>query len=327
MSTRFFTGAFGAALLATVLTAQTPPCISANDTTNNTTGAISSTPFGGGNGHGWQFTPTQTVVLFSAEIITENQFVSNRGFMSLEIWDTNFIFQPGQRLGGGTFEIDPSLPLEWHGANFDIPVVLNAGQTYWFVWIEPGGSELPIEPGGITATYVRRSGAGWATQATSTAPKWRGYCSQLDSAAVAPVGFGCPTSAGTLPGMMTNYEPTVGNTDFQLEASGFLPGTVGLMILGTNPGWVSLPVPGAPGCSLVTDALVTLTVTTGTGNEASSQQPIGPGFAGHCVFPFAIPANALLSGTVIGSQFAMLDLAIGTPLPLVFSNGLQWTIQ
>lgn len=327
MNTRFATGALGMVILATAMTAQTPPCISANDANNSTTGVISSFSFAGPNGHGWQFTPTQTLVLFSAEVFTANLFLTNRGFMTLEIWDTNFIFQPGQRLGSGTFEADPSLGLEWHGANFDAPITLLSGQTYWFVWIEPGGSEMPIEPGGTTATYVKRSGNSWATQATSTAPKWRGYCTQLDSAAVVPVGFGCPASTGSLPGMISNYEPTVGNSDFQLEASGFLPGTIGLVILGANPGFVGLPVPGAPGCSLVTDALVTLTVATGTGDEGSNQFPAGPGFAGHCVFPFAIPANALLSGTVIGSQFAMLDLAIGTPLPLVFSNGLQFTIQ
>lgn len=328
MTTGSIRGTFATALLGMTLAAQTPPCISANDsTTVNTGGTITPTSFAGPNGHGWQFTPTQTMVLFSAEIFTENLFLTNRGFMSLEIWDMNFIFTPGQRLGGGTFEADPSLGLGWHGANFDAPVTLNAGQSYWFVWIEPGFSELPVEPGGITATYVRRSGSSWLTQAASSAPKWRGYCNLLDGAAVTPVGFGCATSAGTLPGMMTNYEPTVGNLDFQLEASGFLPGSLGLMILGTNPAWGSLPVPGAPGCSLHTDSLATALVSTGTGNESASQFPGSPGFSGHCVFPLGIPGNPALSGMVIGSQFAMIDLALGTPLPLVFSNGLQFTIQ
>lgn len=328
MITDLVRGAFATALLGMTLAAQTPPCISANDaTTVNTNGTITAFSFAGPNGHGWQFTPSQTLVLFSAEIFTENLFGSNRGFMSLEIWDTNFIFTPGQRLGGGTFEADPSLGLGWHGANFDVPVTLNVGQTYWFVWIEPGGSELPIEPGGATATYVRRSGSTWVTQATSTAPKWRGYCGLLDSAAVTPIGFGCATSAGKVPGMMTNYEPLVGNTDFQLEASGFLPGSFGVAILGANPAWVSLPVPGATGCSLYTDALATVNVSTGTGGEGVNHFPAGPGFAGHCVFPFPIPANPVLSGIVIGSQFAIVDLAVGTPLPLVFSNGMQFTIQ
>ena len=327
MKTQSILSALTTALISTTLAAQTPPCISANNTTNSSVGIISAFSFAGPNGHGWQFTPTTSMVLFAAELFTENAFLTNQGYMSVEIWDTNFIFQPGQRLGGGTFAVDASLGHEWHGANFDAPVTLVAGQTYWFVWIEPGFSELPVESGGVTATYVRRSGSSWLTQPTSTAPKWRGYCGQLDSAAVTPVGFGCATSVNALPSMMTNHEPTVGNANFQLEASGFLPGSIGLVILGSNPAFVSLPVPGAGSCMLHTDALATLTVTTGTGDQGANHLPSGPGFAGHCSFPLAIPGNAALSGMVIGSQFAMLDPAIGTPLPLVFTNGLQFTIQ
>jgi hypothetical protein len=327
MISRFLVGSMACTLLATALSAQTPTCVAQNAGNNISSGALSAFSFAGANGYGWQFTPAQPLLLFSAEVFTESAFLSGQGYMSLEVWDTNLIFQPGQRLGGGSFEVSAALGHEWHGANFDQPVSLNAGQTYWMVWWEPGGSELPYEPGGNPTTTVRWQGGTWVTQANSEAAKWRAYCGLLDQANVTPIGFGCVASTSTLPAMFTNQPATVGNADFQLEAGGFAPGSFGLLILGTDPNFVSFQVPGATGCQLYTDPLSMLAVTTGTGNQTAGHPPAGPGFAGHCAFDFPIPSNPALSGMFISSQFAMLDLAIGTPLPAVFSNGLNLVLQ
>ena len=128
MNSRILLGSFTAAMFAATLSAQTPPCIAANDSNNLSSGVISSFSFAGANGHGWQFSPTQTTVLCAAELFTGNSFLTNKGYMTLEVWDMNFIFQPGQRLGGGTFESDGALGHDWHGANFDQPVPINAGR-------------------------------------------------------------------------------------------------------------------------------------------------------------------------------------------------------
>lgn len=313
-------------LACSSLAAQTPPCISANDLTNTSSGALTAFSFAGPNVYGWQFVPTQSLVMLSAEIYTENAFLTDDGYMSLEVWDTNASSQPGQRLTGGTWESDGALGHDWHGTSFDEAVQLNSGQTYWLVWREPGFSEVPSEPGGQAAATVRLTGGAWVTQASSWAPKWRGYCNLLDATGVDSTGFGCPTSFLRTPSMFTNYTPAVGNANFQLEASGFPAGSIGLAILGQDPAWTSFTLPGT-GCELHSDGLFTATVATGTGDEGANHPPSGPGFAGHCTFPFPIPNNASLAGIYLNSQFAMLDVAIGTPLPLVFSSGLGFTIQ
>ena len=145
MNPRFLFGLLAGSVFATVLAAQTPPCIAQNDGNNNSSGNLTAFSFAGANGRGWQFTAPQSTTLLAAELFTGNSFLTNKGYMTLEVWDTNFIFQPGQRLGGGTFESDGALGHEWHGANFDQPVSVTAGQTYWLVWWEPGFSEMPPE--------------------------------------------------------------------------------------------------------------------------------------------------------------------------------------
>lgn len=317
--------AFAPLVVAAGLAAQTPPCISLNDATNSVGTAITAYGFAGPGVFGYQFTTATPMVLFAAEIYTQSMpFGSPRGYQSLEIWDTNFIFTPQSRLGGGTWQNQPALGAKWQGCNFDQPVQIQPGQTYWLVWRESGFNTFPYEPGGVPTTTVTYSGGTWVTQPTSQAIKWRGYCSQLDDLNVLPVGLGCATSLGALPAMFTNNTPTIGNAEFQLEGTGFPAGSIGLAVLGTDPTWPSVPVPGTPaGCFLVTDAMATVTVFVGTGNQQALHSV---GASGHCWLDFPIPATPSLVGTFVGSQFAVLDVALPDPLPFVFSNGLRFTL-
>ena len=126
-----------------------------------------------------------------------------------------------------------------------------------------------------------------------------------------PVGFGCVTSLLFEPAMFTNNEPTIGNADFQVEATAMPPGTVGLAIFGVDPLWTSFHVPGTPtGCQLHTDFVATAVAIAGTGNQQASH---ATGASGHMWLDFPIPANASLAGTVIGAQFAGLDAAAAFP--------------
>ncbi|HEX5053984.1 MAG TPA: hypothetical protein VFZ65_19555 [Planctomycetota bacterium] len=315
------------ALLGSVLAAQTPPCISLNDGNNNVGTAITAFGFGGPGVIAYQFTPTTSLVLQAAEIYTASTpFSSPRGYMTLEIWDTNLIFLPQTRLGGGTWQNQPTTPLApaWQGASFDQFVPLASGQTYWLVWRESGGNVYPYEPGGMVTPTARLSGGNWVLQAASQPIKWRGYCSLLDRANVVPIGLGCLTSQSKLPSEFTNNDPSIGNADFQIEATGFPAGSIGLAVLGTNAAWVSIPIPGAPaGCNLHTDPLLTATVFVGTGNEQAVHTT---GASGHTWFDFPVPASPALAGTIIGSQFAVFDAALPDPLPFVFSNGLRFTL-
>ncbi|MFY9343516.1 MAG: hypothetical protein WAT39_13550 [Planctomycetota bacterium] len=311
--------------IAGVAAAQTPPCISLNDAT--TTVGTSTTAFGfsGPGVRAWQFIPSVPLVLQAAEIFTSSLAATTpRGYQTLEIWDSNLIFLPGTRLAGGTWQNQPNLGLAWQGASFDQVAVLNASQTYWLVWRESGGNRLPYEPGGTLAVAATFSGGTWVLQAAGQAIKWRGYCSLLDDLGVAPVGSGCLSSANRIPAEFTNNAPTIGNADFQLEGTGFPPGSIGLAALGVNPAWISIPIPGTPpGCLLHTDPLVTVTVFVGTGNEQALHSV---GASGHVFLDSPVPANPGLVGVQIISQFAVLDLPQPVPLPFVLSNGLRVTL-
>lgn len=313
--------------LAGVLAAQTPPCISLNDATNSVGTSISAFGFAGPGVNAYQFTPTTSLVLFAAQIYTASSvFTPPRGYQTLEVWDTNFVFLPQSRLGGGTWQNQGTNPLAptWQGANFDFPVTLAANQTYWLVWRESGGNLLPYEPGGTQAVYARFSGGTWQLQASGQSIKWRGFCGLLDGAGVTNVGQGCGASSGTIPSAFTNTPPTVGNAFFQFEASGFAAGTIGLAILGSNPSWAPVPLPIAPaGCTVNADPQVVATVSVGTGNQQALHSV---GCAGHCWFDLPLPNDPLLLGFVLDAQFAGLDAGSTAALPFVFTNGVRVTL-
>lgn len=318
---------FLAAGFASALAAQTPPCIAENDQTTSVSAAISLTGFTGPNVNGYRFTPTTTLVLRAAELFTARTAITSpNGYMTLEIWDENPVTSlPGTRICGGTWQAQAALGLGWQGANFDQLAICIANTNYWLVWRDPGGSRIPYETGGVTMPYAQANTGTWIANATPRALKWRGYCSQLDDVGVASVGSGCQASTGRVPASFTNFAPAVGNSDFQFEATGFAPGTIGLAVLGANPAWVGIPIPGAPaGCSLYADPMVVSTVAVGTGNE--QPQHASPGCAGHCWIDLALPNNPLLIGFVLDAQFAGLDAGSTDPLPFVFTNGVRVTL-
>jgi hypothetical protein len=310
---------------AAALAAQTPPCISLNDATTSVSTAITLAGFTGPNVHAYQFTSPSTLVLRAAELFTARTVAPTSGYMTLEVWDENPATSlPGVRLAGGTWQAQPPLGVTWQGASFDGNAVIAANTNYWLVWREPGGSRIPYETGGVTMPYATFTAAGWVANATPRALKWRGSCSLLDDAGVLPVGDGCMATTGRIPAAFTNHAPSLGNGDFQFEASGFAAGTIALAIVGANAAWVGFPIPGAPtGCFLHADPMVTVVVPVGTGHE-QAQHTVG--CAGHGWLDLPIPAAPSLVGFVLDAQFAALDLASTDPLPFVFTNGVRVTL-
>lgn len=309
-----------ALLCPTILCAQTPPCASLNDANNTTTGNVTAYGFSGENTRAWQYTPTATIPAFAIQLMTGNTALSGDRYMTVEIWDdANGL--PGTRLGGGTWKISAALAVDWQGTNFDRPVVLTQNTPYWIVWIDPGFSEIPEETGGMTLPTARRSGAVWSALGVG-ALKFRLFCSYLDGANVQQNGSPCPHTGGNFGTLFTNQLPQVGNGAFQLEGSGFDNGVLALLVIGVNPTWPSVAIPGLPtSCQLHTDdAAVTIGIT-GTGNTR------GPTAAGHVVFPIGIPANPALTGFYLGAQLAGFDSGAAVPLPFAVSNGLRITVQ
>ena len=309
-----------AALAVTTASAQSAPCMSENDLSNSVVGSI----FGNSSAPGvwaWQIAPPTTVVVQSGRIFTGNGYTSSVGpYMELEIWDEDpqTPGQPGSRLAGGTWRIRAIG--SWQGTNFDAPVTLQANSLYWVVMTEPGWSTPPVEPGGSNLPMMWLNNGTW-TAMSPEALKYRLYCGLLDEQGVVSSAAGCPGSSGRTPSVFANSAPNVPNFQFAIEGTGFDAGALVLHAIGTVANYPTVPIPGAPGCSLRTNLDVVVSGTAGTGDVQS------PTASGHVRFAFPIPNVAALSGYYFTSQLASLDLNIGTPLPIVTTNGLQVTLN
>lgn len=312
--------------LATVAVAQTPACFSLNDTNTIVSGGITSYGFAGPNTGAYRITPTNSSVAFSAQLYTGNTTFAP-GFMTLEIWDENPATNlPGTRLGGGTWQIAPGLGIAWQGANLDQVVPLNQGTNYWLVWIEPGFSTPPTEPGGLSQVpYATRSGTNWILQGNQPAVKTRLFCSYQDGSGVTTYGSACASATGRYGTAFTNETPANGNAAFKIEGSGFAAGTLAVLVVGWDPLFVSQPIGGLPlGCDQHTDVLTTTIGLTGTGNVRAS---LTVGASGHVTFGFPIPSDPGLVSLFFGTQIAGYDTGNAAPIPFVTSNALRFVIQ
>ena len=303
-----------------VLAAQTAPCLHQNDATNSATSAFFGMTTNPGL-WGWQITPGAVTTAESIRIWTSHNYTSQTGeFAELEIWD-NVNAQPGQRLCGGVWRLRTAA--QWQGCNFDSPVTLLPTQSYWIVFTEPGWTNLPVQSNGVSMPMMRLANATTNTWQPTFAPealKYRIFCNKLDDQSVAPFGAACPSSSGGLGTVFVNSPPTVGNSSFKFEGSGFIPGSVAFGVLGTSSVWPSIPLPGAPSCFINTNIDVTLGIVTGVGNVRSASPD------GHAEVSVAIPSNPVLIGYFLSCQIAAFDLGIGTSLPLITSNALRVTI-
>ena len=301
--------------------AQTAPCMSENDASNAASGAIFGIVNSAPGTWAWQVMPTSALVVESIRTYMGNNYMSQTGeFAKLAIWDdANGV--PGTQLAEGTFRL--SVAYSWRGCNFDSPVALQPNTPYWIALTEPGWSRTPIQSFGGTNLPMFRydiiTGL-WSPMNAPEALKYRLYCGKLDDQGVVPFGAACPNSSGSLGTAFTNSPPTVGNSGFLIEGSGFTPGTIVVGVFGVTLGFPSVPFPGAPGCFVSTTADSTISLSAGVGDVRAASPD------GHVELPIAIPSSAALVGFYFASQFAALDLTIGTQLPFVTSNALQFTI-
>jgi hypothetical protein len=319
MTSRNLAAAALALSTAVFVGAQSTPCLAENAVSNSVVGSI----FGNYSTPGvwaWQIAPPTTTVVQSGRVFTGNGYTSTVGsYMELEIWDDDPANpgQPGTRLAGGTWKIRAIG--SWQGTNFDAPVTLQANSVYWIVLTEPGWSTPPIEPGGTQFPMMRLTSTGW-TGLSAEALKYRLYCGLLDDAGVVSSGPGCAGSTGATPAVFANLTPNVPNFQFAIEGTGFGSGALVLHAVGTVPNYPTVPIPGAPGCSLLTSLDAVVAGAAGTGDVQS------PTASGHVRFAFPIPNVPALSGAYLSSQLASLDVGLSTALPLVTTNGLQITL-
>ena len=307
-------------LLSATVSAQTPPCASLNDANTVVSTAIyamGAAP----NVYGWQYSPAQTVVVRAAQIYTGNNYFTQS--MGLEVWSDDATTNlPKARLGGGYWKITQTTLKAWQGCNLDQTVVMTQGNKYWVVFIDPAWSTVPIEAGGTTMPYARFLSGTWSALNPS-ALKFRLFCSLLDQQYVQVKGNPCQGLAG-IGSSFVNQAPNVGNNAFMIEGTGFQSGVAVLLLLGANPTWPTVPLPGAnPACGLSTDIIVTVSGSVGAG--ANVRDPVA--VAGQVVFPLPIPANPALVNGVVQSQFIAADPGSTWALPIVASNALVITLQ
>ena len=313
-----------AALLAAVLSAaalaQTPPCFSLNDTNTTVSGNVTSFGFSGQNLRAWQITPGTALAVQAVQLFTANSSLTGSRFMTVELWSDS-AGAPGARLGGGTFKIVNARPASWQGADLDATVVLLPSTPVWVVWIDPGFSTIPVEPGGaVVVPEMTRNGTVW-TSSGSSAPKVRVFCNQLDDVYSAPFGLGCPLSTGPLPSVFTNEQPQLGNASFFFETSGNTSGAPVFLVLGLNASFPSVPAPLlGPTCYQNTDIVSSVFLSAGTGNTR------GPTCAGYASLSVPIPAVAAFAGTVLAAQAVAFDAGSTAPLPFVASNAQRVTL-
>lgn len=310
-------------LLATTpaaLRAQTAPCLAANAATTSSSTAISSYSLAGQNYFAWRFTPPASAnfTVQAAKVYTRNASYPGDAFLAVELWD-EVNGEPGNRLGGGVWEIDNTRAAGWRGANFDRAVTLQPGVPTWFVFVEPGFTQLITEPNGtFNLTHVSRAGTGAWSAATTSAPKFQLFCNLLDDQGVTTQGQGCPLSTGEVPTAFTNEPPTLGNSRFAYETCGNPPGGAVFAVIGGNPNFTPLAVPGLnPACMQNTDSISTLLLFAGNGDTR------GPDYKGHARLGFAIPNSTGLANVFLAIQMVPLDLNATSPLPFATSNALR----
>ncbi|MEM7203479.1 MAG: hypothetical protein AAF628_24660 [Planctomycetota bacterium] len=301
------------------LAAQTPPCDALNDTT------LTLRPlrtFNGLNTWAYRIVAQNTQTVRAIRILTENR-LSPPNFMALEIRENDPYTQlpAATALGRGVWHVDATRGEAWQGTNLDRPVPLSGGTDYWVVWQEPGGSVLPFHPDAyaLAVPAARFSGGSWSSIGTSKF-RVRLYCGLLDDAGVVPFGNPCASATGTEGTAITNEAAVAGNAAFAVEGTGFPLGAISVLMIGVNPGWVSVPL-GAlpPGCAVNTDILATVVGITGTGTVYSSAPD------GHVLYPLPLPAAA--SGAFLSTAIGVVDAGATATIPLVTSNALQLTIQ
>lgn len=131
------------------------------------------------------------------------------------------------------------------------------------------------------------------------------------TSSVSPFGSACAGPGGTLPTIQADGSPYPGNAEFGIELSNAPSGSLAALLI--NDTLTSVPIPGAPGCSLYVDfpLLIALpTITTAGGNA---------------VVPVPIPVGAP-AGFLLGFQWGVFTPGHNA-FGWISSNGLDISWQ
>lgn len=319
---------FALLLAAAAAKAHGTVCLANNDATAAVSGALTQSLSSGARVHAWQLFVGRTVFPQAAFLFTASPVRDD--YMQLEIW-TDSNGAPGVRILHGAMASPQSSAAGWLGANFENTGLLSRNVPYWFVWVEPGDSIVPEEPGGNPIPYVTLGPNGWSSVQQSPV-KLRLFCGDtIDSVEVLRQGFSCGTSFNTQPSAWSNEHPNVGNAGFRIEGVHLPPGENAWMLVGFDPNFIGLALDqllGAPlFCFLHTEVRAVRSLLVGTAGIGSAPATARPTPSGHVLFPLPIPGDPTLAGTVALVQIVAVDPGANVTLPIVTTNALRITIQ
>ncbi|MFM1871048.1 MAG: hypothetical protein RL398_470, partial [Planctomycetota bacterium] len=297
--------------------AQTAACLAYNDTSTSVSNLIYSSSSQGPNRNAWQVSSASLLTVQAVQFYTSNNYLgAGREFMSVEVYDDNQGV-PGNLLATGTWRIQAGT--NWQGANLSSVLVMQPGTNYWIAFVEPGWSVVPVQPGGFNLPSYRQVGGVWQG-ATASAIKCRLFCGLLDDQGRVPFGGLCSGVGGNIGTVFANQPPTIGNSAFRFEGTGFAPASLAFLALGFVPSFPTFQIAGTNGCYQSTDGSLTVVGFTGSGNVRAASPD------GHVQFNMPLPANPAFVGLYFSAQVAALDPGSVTAIPFVTSNAMQITL-
>jgi hypothetical protein len=129
-------------------------------------------------------------------------------------------------------------------------------------------------------------------------------------------GLGSPTTLAAVPGIDAVGNPVIGNANFAVSGSNFLPFGPGGLLVKVGPTLpFGIPLPGAqPGCDLyvgLPEDIFGIAFADGSGNAT---------------YGLGLPNDPFFVGLQVGAQWLVLDPALAFSLQLATSRAVQFVI-
>ncbi|MHC4816022.1 MAG: hypothetical protein ACYTFN_23400, partial [Planctomycetota bacterium] len=206
--------------------------------------------------------------------------------MNVWIYDKASTGTPGKILRSSTMAVDGTVKA--HRANISPPLVLTPNTTFFIVFDNRVGLNLPIMKSGTKNVHFHSGPPSWRGPYTSAPWNYNVIC----------------CGSGAIPKISNTGVPTVGKP-FSVDLSLARASSKTLFAIGIKKTSTNLAFIGAPGCTLLTDPLFVLGLTTTATGTASVQQ--------------TVPNDTALVGVTFYTQFAVADVV--NAAQVVFSAG------
>ncbi|MFK7740228.1 MAG: hypothetical protein AB8H80_07880 [Planctomycetota bacterium] len=197
-------------------------------------------------------------------------------------------FESGPAVGAGSTEFSVGYLSEPFNSAFEVDIYAARVDTAGNVLVENSAIEVlngPYQRALRATSVVDAAGAtnepngvmfGWLLESDSIGliEDIRARIYDPVAGAAFPFGQGCVGPGGTLPEIVAAGSPYPGNNSFQIEIANAPANSLAVLVIGDQLN--TLPIPGAPGCTLYMDLpiLVALPTVTSPGGAGAVDLPI-----------------------------------------------------